>query len=100
MHKCGWRYFPRPFPKDQSAVGQVVVSPHLVITLVQSGRKCVCMCHLLRHVHIASHINVTWQSAGLVANRMLDGGDRAPEKVIYIEVELDCKLESFQLAIR
>lgn len=62
---------------------------------------CAQVCHLLRHVHIASHIDVTRRSARLVANRLLDGGERAIKKVIYIEVRARRKkLDRFQLAIR
>lgn len=75
-------------PRTREATSQVALSRHLVTTLGQSGQKWlrVCLCGLLRHVHIASHINVTQGSARPVANRMLDGGDRAPKKVIYMEI--------------
>lgn len=75
-------------PRTRGGTSQVALSRHLVTTLGQSGQKCVhvCVCGLLRHVRIASHINVTRGSVRPVANRMLDGGDRAPKKVIYMEI--------------
>lgn len=66
-------------PKDHQATGQEMMSCHLVKTNTNSGQKCahpsyVCMpvCILLRLIHIASHIDVTCQSARLVANRKFD----------------------------
>lgn len=66
-------------PKDHQATGQEMMSCHLVKTNTNSGQKCAhpsCVdmpvCFLLRLIHIASHIDVTRQSARLVANRKFD----------------------------
>lgn len=71
-------------PKDHQAAGQEVMSCHLVKTNTNSGQNCAypsCVCIyacvlppicLLRLIHIASHIDVTRQSARLVANRKFD----------------------------
>lgn len=94
VHRSGWRYFPWPFPKDQSAVGQVVASPHLVITLVQSGLKMrACVSSAQTCSHGEPYRCDMAERRGWLLTGCLTAVNVLPEKVICMGAELDCELE-------